>query len=125
MLQTFRSNGPLTRAGVAFRFGAVATAYALLLLPLFAPLDYLYHRAELYEYGGSLRPGIHWRVALIVLIVASTAFALAYVWASRAGRVYFSPYRGLLTALLTFLYMAVLVSLLGHRLSDESTPFFR
>ena len=125
MLQIYRSNGPLTRAGVAFRFAAVATAYVLLLLPLFAPLDYLYHRAELCGYGGSLLPGIHWRVALIVLIVASCAFALAYVWASRAGRVYFSAYRGLLNALLTFLYMAVFVSLLGHSLSDESTPFVR
>jgi len=57
--------------------------------------------------------------------VASCAFALAYVWASRAGRVYFSAYRGLLNALLTFLYMAVFVSLLGHSLSDESTPFVR
>jgi hypothetical protein len=58
-------------------------------------------------------------------IVASSAIALAYVWAGSAGRVYFSPWRGLLCAMLTFVYAAVFVSLLGHWLSDETLPFLR
>jgi hypothetical protein len=95
-----------------------------MLLPL-VPVEYFYHRAGLFDYYGSLYPVIHWRVALIVPIVAFSAFALAYVWAGRAGRVYFSGSRGLLCALLTFVYAAVFVSLLGHWLSEETLPFLR
>jgi len=45
-------------------------------LPLF-PADYLYHRAAVYNYDGSLRPGIHWRVGLILPIVAFSVLARA------------------------------------------------
>jgi hypothetical protein len=124
MLQVFRGTGPLSRAALSGRFAAVATVFALMLLPL-VPAEYFYHRAAIFTYDGSLRPGIHWRVGLILPIVAISAFVQAYVWAARAGRVYFSALRGLLCALLTFGYAAVFVSLLGHALSDETLPFIR
>ncbi len=124
MSQILRDNTPLSRAALAWRFAAVAAIYAFMLLPLM-PVDYFYHRAVIFGYGGSLRPGIHWRVGLIVPIVALSAFALAWVWARHAGQVYFSTWRGLLCALLTFLYAAVFISLLGDWLSDETLPFFR
>src|SRR6266702_1009067 len=124
MLQIFRGNKPLSRAALAGRFAAVATVLALLLLPLF-PTEYFYHRAAIFNYDGSLLPGIHWRVGLIVPVVSCSAFAPAYVWAGRAGRVYFSGLRGLLCALLAFLYAAVFVSLLSHWLSEETLPFLR
>lgn len=124
MSQIFRGNTSLSRAALAWRFAAVAAISAFILLPLL-PAEYFYHRAAIFGYGGSLRPGIHWRVALIVPIVALSAFALVWVWARRDGRVYFSAWRGLLCALLTFLYTAVFISLLGYWLSDETLPFFR
>jgi hypothetical protein len=124
MLQLFRGNKPLSRAALACRFAAVTTVSALMLLPL-VPAEYFYHRTVLFNYDGSLLPGIHWRVGLIAPIVAFSAFALTYVWAGRAGRVYFSGLRGLLCALLTFAYAAVFVSLLGHWLSEETLPFLR
>jgi hypothetical protein len=124
MLKIFRGNEPLSRAALAFRFAAVAAVFALMLLPL-VPTEYFYHRAGLFNHDGSLLPGIHWRVGLIVPIVAISAFAPAWVWAGRAGRVYFSAWRGLLCALLAFIYAAVFVSLLSHWLSDETLPFLR
>jgi hypothetical protein len=124
MSQIFRGNTPLSRAALAWRFAAVAAISAFMLLPL-VPAEYFYHRAAIFGYGGSLRPGIHWRVGLVVPIVVLSGFALAWVWARRAGQVYFSAWRGLLCALLTFLYAAVFVSLLGNLLSDETLPFFR
>jgi len=119
-----RGNRPLSRGGLACRFAAVTTALAFLLLPLL-PAAYFYPHAAIFNYDGSLLPGIHWRVGLIVPVVSFSAFATAYVWAGRAGRVYFSGLRGLLCALLTFFYVAVFVSLLGHWLSDEPLPFLR
>jgi len=124
MLQIFRGNEPLSRAALAYRFAAVTTVSALMLLPL-VPAEYFYHRAALFNYDGSLHPGIHWRVGMIVPVVAFSAFALAYVWAGRAGQAHFSGLRGLLCALLTFFYAAVFVSLSGHWLSDETLPFLR
>jgi len=124
MPQNPRDNTPLSRAALAWRFAIVAVVSALALLPFF-PTEYLYHRAALFGYGGALKPGIHWRVALLLPIVAFSAFGLAYVWASRAGRVYFSSLRGLLCAVLAFFYAAVFVSLLSHWLSDETLPFLR
>ena len=124
MLQIFRGNKPLSRAALEYRFAAVVTVSALMLLPL-VPVEYFYHQAVRFNYDGSLRPGIHWRVGMMVPVVAFSAFAPAYVWAGRAGRVYFSELRGLLCALLTFFYAAVFVSLLGHWLSDEPLPFLR
>jgi hypothetical protein len=109
---------------LAWRFAAVAAIFALMLLPL-VPAEYFYHRAAIFGYGGSLRPGTHWRVGLIVPIVALCACALAWVWAGRVGQVYFSAWRGLLCALLTFLYAAVFVTVLGEWLSEETLPFFR
>jgi len=124
MLQTSGGGKPLSRAALARHFAVVATVSALLVLPLF-PTDYLYHRAAIYGYNGSLLPGIHWRVGLLLPIVAFSAFATAYVWAARAGRVYFSASRGLFCSLLTFVYTAVFISLLAHWLSDETEPFLR
>lgn len=124
MPQILRDNTPLSRAALGWRFAAVAAIFTLMLLPL-VPAEYFYHRAAISGYGGSLRPGVHWRVGLIVPIVALCAFVLAWVWARRAGQIYFSAWRGLLCALLTFLYAAVFVSLLGDWLSDETLPFFR
>ena len=115
---------PLSRTALACRFAAVAAVSALMLLPL-VPTEYFYHRAAIFNYDGSLRAGIHWRVALIVPVVALSAFASAYVWAGRAGQAYFSGLRGLLCALLAFTYAAVFVSLASHWLSDETLPFFR
>jgi hypothetical protein len=124
MPQIFPGNTRLSRAALAWRFAAVAAISTFLLLP-FVPAEYFYHRTAIFGYGGALRPGIHWRVGLIVPIVAASAFALAWVWAHRAGRVYFSAWRGLLCALLTFFYAAVFLSVLGDWLSEETLPFIR
>src|SRR5581483_1029555 len=124
MPQTFRSDKPLSRIELACYFAAVAAVSVLLLLP-FVPADYFYRRAALYLYDGRRLPGIHWRVGLLIAFVAVSAFASAYVWARRAGRVYFSAWRGLFCALLSFVYATVFVTLLGHWLSDETLPFIR
>jgi hypothetical protein len=124
MPQIFQGNTPLSRAAIASRFAAVAALFTFMLLP-FVPEEYFYHRAAIFGYGGALRPGIHWRVGLLVPIVAASAFALAWLWAQRASQVYFSAWRGLLCALLTFFYAAVFVSVMGDWLSEETLPFIR
>lgn len=125
MLKLFQTNGALSpRAALASRFALIATLSALPLLPL-VPTEYFYHRAAIFNYNGSVLPGIHWRVALTLPIVALCAFATAYAWATRAGKIYFSAVRGLICALLTFVYTALFLSMVGHWLSDESLPFIR
>lgn len=124
MSQIVRGNTSLSRNALALRFAAVAGISALLVLP-FMPPEYFYHRAEIFGYGGALRPGMHWRVGLLIPIAALTAFAIAWVWAGGPGRVYFSPWRGLFCALLTFFHAAVFVTFVGNWLSDETLPFFR
>ncbi len=115
---------PRSRAQIAWLFAAAAAVFAVILLPLMPP-EYFYPREAIFGYRGSLLPGVHWRVGLLVPIVGLSAFSLAWLWAGRAGHAYFSTGRGLLCALLTFLYSAVFVTLLGDWLSDETLPFFR
>lgn len=124
MSQIVQGTTPLSRNALAWRFAAVAAISALLVLPLMPP-EYFYHRADIFGYGGALKPGVHWRMGVLAPIAGSTAFVMAWVWSGGVGRVYFSPWRGLFCSLLTFLYSAVFVSFLGYWLSDETLPFFR
>ena len=123
MLEIFRGDRPLSRIALACRFAAVATVYALLLLPL-VPVEYFYHRAAIFNYDGSLLPGIHWRARC-----STDRRCIAPLYRPMCGQpsrpgLFFRMARTTLR-LLTFFYAAVFVSLLGHWLSDETLPFLR
>jgi hypothetical protein len=118
-----------TRGALAARFAVAAMAVTLLLLPVVSPA-YFYAADEIYQFvetsnfsGWMTKPGPHPRLILLVPIAGAFAYLLAWAWAGDGVRLRFSAVRGLLCTALTYLYVAMAVSVLSYFVSDERPSF--
>lgn len=115
----FLGSTPLSRAALSRRYASMATLCALPFLPLL-PADAFYSRPPL-----GLIETQYWRVLLLLPMTFLAAYVVAFAWSGGQREARFSARRGVVAALLTYVYLGMGADVLSRGLSDGQEPLFR
>ena len=66
-----------------------------------------------------------WRKLLLLPMTFVIAYVMAFVWSGRRREPRFSAGRGLVAAMLSYVYLGMAADLLSRWLSDGTEPWFR
>jgi hypothetical protein len=76
-------------------------------------------------YPSGHRPETPWRVLLVLPMTAVAAYVMAFAWSGGQREPRFSEQRGVVAALLAYVYLSMALDLLSRWLSDGQEPIFR
>jgi hypothetical protein len=132
LFRGFWGSAPLSRTALSRRYATVATITACAFLPLVPP-EAFYASPQTLEFvqtqyftGWFEKEDLmFWRRLLLLPVTFVAAYVIAFVWSGGQGEPRFSAKRGILAALLAYVYLGMAADLLSRWLSDGSEPLFR
>jgi len=128
----FWGSRPLSRAALSRRYASIAAMTAIVFLPL-VPADAFYPNRQALEFidsrdfsGWFEKQGtVHWRLLLLLPMTFGVAYVMAFVWSGDRREPRFSARRGVVSALLAYVYLAMAADLSSRGLSDGQSQLFR
>lgn len=124
----FLGTPPLTRSALSRRYASIATITAVIFLPLL-PRDIFYPgwpASQFVEpHWFDKETVMLWRKLLLLPMTFVIAYVMAFAWSGSQRAPRFSAQRGLVAAMLSYVYLGMAIDLLSRWLSDGQEPWFR
>jgi hypothetical protein len=117
-------SAPLSRAALSRRYACIATVAAFAFLPL-VPAEAFYPSSQYFRAWFERDDIIFWRLLLLLPITFATAYVVAFVWSGGQREPHFSARRGVMAALLTYVYVALAADLSSRWLTGGQEMLFR
>lgn len=119
---------PLSRKTLARRYASIAMITAIVFLPLVPPDIFYPSRATsplVAPHGFDTETVMFWRKMLLLPMTFAIAWVMAFVWSGSQREPQFSSQRGVVAAMLSYVYLGMATDVLSHWLSDGHEPMFR